>query len=182
MRKFFCLFFIGLLIFLSFILSGCGDLTETGNPRKKIFDGTVDDTTETTSAPASPAKDDGDDGDSAQPIMAQPVYTDIILQAMCSTVDACYENFSQDTCLNFLDTDTNAMETMGVDTSVYSSFTEVQVAIDAKELEVSSSEVTACEEAIVAVSCDTQDDLGVFADGDAGDYSRVYLVIPEDGC
>jgi len=177
MRKILSYSIIAIVIFLSVFVSACGGtgVTETGNPKRGVFDGAVD--TESTSGDSTSSDDAGTSSPSSV-----TDETSTLLNAVCGTIEGCYSNFLTSTCLSSLRTDLNALSAFGVNTGTYDTFTAVQTAIDANQLSVSSSELSSCKLAIEDISCSEMDGLGVFVDSNASDYSLVYFLIPEDDC
>lgn len=161
MSKFLKYWFLILVILISTILIHCGTgVTETGNPTS----GTQE-------------SDDGDDVEASTALTE----TGSVIDAVCSSIGACFDSFDTAVCTDEIETDLSALEALGANTSLYASFTEVQTAIDAAEISVNSTILSECTTAIEDVSCGTMTVDGVF-DEDSDDYSNVFLIIPEDEC
>lgn len=154
-------FFIFLILITTFLIHCGTGVTETGNPTS--------------------GTQESDDGDDVQTDAAQASETEQVISSVCSSVALCFDSFDESICVEEIETDLTALETLGANTSLYASFTEVQTAIDDSEISVNSTILSECTAAIEDVTCGTMTVDGVY-DEDSDDYSNVFLVIPQDEC
>lgn len=144
--------------------SGCGG-TETGNPAACPTTGSDDD--------GETASDDGDDSgiDSAE----QLAVTEELLSGLCGAVDACYDNFVNADCVDFVNTDANTIDAFGINTAVIESFEEVQGLIDAGTVNVDTEAVDACLAGIESITCASMGALAIFSESNQR-YTQVYRI------
>lgn len=166
---------------IALLFSACGNTTcggtETGNPSCTgvSTDG------EGTSNDGETSGDDTDSGDGsdgeADPSAANNYPTGELISELCAVVRNCYDDFVQSDCEEFIESDENALESFGVDIGVYATFTDMQDAYDAGDVEVDASTVTECLDSLEALSCSTITADNAYIDG-SDDYNRVFVIVP----
>ncbi len=162
-----------LFLFAAMFLFNCGaGTTITDNPTGDIFSNAAE---EDAPDAASTGGDDSVESDA----MYETV-TGSVLSYACGVFEDCYTGFDEVACQTYLNTNFAMLGVFGVDTTTYASFDAVQDAIEDEELVVSSSAVSACLSAITDISCSDISEKNAYSESLPSDYSRVYLIIPEE--
>ncbi|MBF0106521.1 MAG: hypothetical protein HQM16_14495 [Deltaproteobacteria bacterium] len=121
-----------------------------------------------------------DPDEESAPMIAETASTTDILQSICEVLSNCYNLTDTNACVTSLETDQGLLTEFGVDTDTYSSFDDVQDAIDASGIETSGAEISYCTQAISEVSCDTIEAGDAYSTETPTDFSDVFMMMPDE--